>query len=320
VPRAEAFDLYLRGRHLVHRWELNAEQQALNLFEQAIPVDPEYTLPYVGVAEALVCLATFGITSPVELVPRAHAALDKALQLDPALAEAHVARATLLARYEWDWVGAEREYRLAIQLAPRLAQAHHEYATELLAANGRYEEAHAEWRRARELDPFSPAIAYGHPWLLIWQRRFLESEQEFRRLLDCGAVYETERIGLAFALAGQRKYSESLDEYSRIIAIDPSPGNACIYAWLHALAGHTIEARRRLSELETMAESRYVPSSYRAEIHFALGDTDRGFDLLEQAVAHKEPTLRSLKEGFDWDPIRTDPRFSTLLRRLWPGQ
>ena len=227
-------------------------------------------------------------------------------------------RATLLTRYEWDWAGAEREYRLAIQLAPRLAQAHHEYATELLAANGRYDEAFAECRRARELDPFSPAIAYGHPWILIYQRRFIESEQEFRRLLASGAVYETERVGLAFALAGQRRYGESLDEYARVIATDSSPTHACIYAWMQALAGHARAARRRLSELETLAESRYFPASFLAQIHIALGDTDRAFELLEQAIAHKEPALRTLKEGFDWDPIRMDPRFSRLLRRLWP--
>jgi serine/threonine-protein kinase len=318
TPTTEAFDLYLRGRHLVHRWDLAAEQQALNLFEQAIVADPEYPLPYVGVAEALVCLATMGFAPPVDLLPRINAALEKALQLDPGSAEAHATRATVLARHEWDWASAEREYRLAIQLAPVLARAHHDYATELLAPNGRYEEAHAESRCARELDPFSPAIAYGYPWILLFQRRFVECEQEFRRLLAAGAVYEVERVGVAFALLGQGRYRESLDEYQEITGCYPSPVSDCMYTWILALSGEKGEARRRARELDALSTTRYVPASFLASVHFALGDMDLGFELLERAVGQKEPALRSLKETFDWDPIRPDPRFQTLLKMLWP--
>lgn len=315
----EAFELYLRGRHLVDRWDLRAEQDALRLFEQAIAADPRYPLPYVGVAAALACLTTMGFAPPVDLLPRAHTALDAALELAPGLAEAHVARATLIARHEWDWTAAEREYQEAIRLAPGLAQAHHEYSTELLGPNGRFDDAHAEARHARELDPFSPTVAYAYPWILIYQRRFVESEQEFRRLLASAAVYEAERVGLALALLGQAKYREGLDEYSKVAANDPSPAHDCIQTWILALAGETAEARRRVAALEGVAEDCYVPPSHLAAVHFALGDTDQGFELLERAVLLKEPALRSLKEGFDWDPLRTDPRFHVILRKLWPG-
>src|ERR1035437_1266400 len=317
TANAQAFEFYLRGQHLVDRWDLKAEQEALGLFEQAIAADPDYPLPYVGVAAALVCLTTMGFAAPVDLLPKANGALDRAIQLDPGSAEAHVTRATLIARHEWDWAAAEREYRLAIQLAPGLARAHHEYATELLAPNGRFEQAHAEVRRARELDPFSPAVAYGYPWILIYQRRFWESEQEFRRLLASAAVYEGERVGLALALLGQGKCRESLDEYTKVVDTDPSPAHECIHAWILALAGETGEARRRLADLEAESESRYVPPSHLASVHFALGDTDRGFEFMGRALAQKEHPLRSLKEGFDWDPIRPDPRFQALLRKLW---
>jgi TolB-like protein/Tfp pilus assembly protein PilF len=318
APRPEAFDLYLRGQHLVDRWDLKAEQQALDLFEQAVAADPEYALAYVGIAAAVVCLANMGFAPPVQLVPRATAALDSALRLDPGLPDAHAARATILARYEWDWQGAEQEYRLAIQLAPGLARTHHEYATELLAMAGRFDQAYAEWRRARELDPHSPAIAYGYPWILLFHRRFVESEREFRRLLDGGEVYESERIGVAFALMGQGRYLECLNEFSRIAACLPRPASMALHAWILALAGKTSEARDRLNEVETVANGWYIPASYLAAVHFALGDSNRGFELLEQGFAQKEPTMRSLKEGFDWDPIRSDPRFSIILKRLWP--
>jgi serine/threonine-protein kinase len=318
TPTTEAFDLYLRGRHLVDRWDVEAVQRASALFEQAIAADPAYPLPYVGVAAATVCLATMGFAPPADLLPRVHAALDRALQLDPGLAEAHAARATVLARHEQDWAAAEREYRLAIQLAPGLAQTHHEYAAEFLAPNGRFAEAHAESRRARELDPFSPAVAYGRPWILIHQRRFLESEQEFRQLLASGAVYEAERIGVTFALMGQRRYRDCLHEYQKIAGCFPSPASECLYTWILALAGEKAEACRRLSKLEAMSATEFVPASYLAAVHFALGNVDRGFELLERAVVQKEAAVRSFKEGFDWDPVRPDPRFQALLRRLWP--
>jgi serine/threonine-protein kinase len=323
IPRytssPEAFDLYLRGQHLLYRWENTAEYRAIELFEQAVAADPQYPLPYVGVAAALDCLSTMGFASPASVLPKAKRAVGRALELDAALAEAHIVRATLIARHDWDWAAAEIEYRLAIELAPGFAQAHHEYALEFLAPNGRFAEAHAAIRRARELDPFSPSVAYGYPWILIWERRFRESELEFRRLLASGAVYEGERVGLAFALLGQRRYRESLDEYRRIVAKDPSPANECIQAWLLALAGECDEARRRLEAIEAEFGSRYAPLSYLAAVHFAFGELDRGFELLERAIEQKEPPMRSLKEGFDWDPIRSDPRFSVLLRKLWPA-
>ena len=229
----------------------NAEQQALTFFEQAVAVDPEYTLPYLGIAAAVVCLANMGFAPPVQLLPKARAALDMALRLDPASPGAHAARATILARYEWDWQAAEQEYLTAIQLAPGLARTHHEYATEFLAMNGRFDQAYAEWRRARELDPYSPAIAYGYPWILLFHRRFVESEREFRRLLDCGEVYESERIGIALALMGQGKYLECLNEFSRIAACFPRPASMALHAWMLALAGKSSEARDR-SALQPM--------------------------------------------------------------------
>jgi serine/threonine-protein kinase len=293
-------------------------RQASDLFEQAIGADPAYPLPYVGVAAAMVCLATMGFAPPSDLLPRANAALDRALRLDPGLPEAHAARATVLARHERDWAAAEHQYRWAIRLAPGLAQAHHEYATEFLAPNGRFAEAHAESRHARELDPFSPAVAYGRPWILIHQRRFLESEQEFRRLLGSGAVYEAERIGVTFALMGQGRYRESLDEYQKIAGCFPSLASECICTWILALAGEKGEACRRLGKLEALSATQFVPAGYLAAVHFALGDLDTGFELLERAVVQKEAVVRSFKEGFDWDPVRPDPRFQALLRRLWP--
>ncbi len=321
IPRpytatSEAFELYLKGRHLVDKWHLGSEQKALEFFQQSIAADPDYPIPYVGVATAVICLATMGFAPPVDILPEAKAALARALELAPGLAEAHLARGRLIARHEWDWRAAEEEFRIALDLAPALAQAHNDYATEYLAPLGRFDEALAAARYAREFDPFSPAIADGRGWILLHARRFEECEQEFRSLLSSGAVYEGARPGLAFALMGQRRYDESLTEWRRITALEPSPLIDSITAAVLALKGDREEALCICQRIEELSRSIYVHASALASAYIALGDADRAFELLDRALAFGEASLRSLKVGFDWDPIRSDPRFGRLLAKV----
>ena len=235
TPNAEACDLYIRGRHALDRWNAQSERDAIRYFEQAITLDPQYPLPYVGLARAGDCLTTMGVVPPSEVLPTAKAALEKALELDPDFAEARLARATWIARHEWDWGAAEQDFRLVLESAPMLAQAHSDFATEYLAPNGHFEEAIAETRRARELDPFSPSVASAYAWVLLFQRRFSESEREFRALLAGGPDYAGQRSGLAFALLGQHRWRESVEEYSLLAATDTSPANECVLAWFWPL-------------------------------------------------------------------------------------
>ena len=318
TPNAEACDLYIRGRHALDRWNAQSERDAIRYFQQAIALDPQYPLPYVGLARAGDSLTTMGVVAPSEVLPMAKAALEKALELDPDFAEARLARATWIARHEWDWRAAEQDFRLVLGRSPMLAPVHSDFATEYLAPNGHFEEAIAETRRARELDPFSPAVAVPMRGSCCSNGVSGERARNSGRCSPAVRIIPASARGWllrSWGSTGRRKASE---EYSLLASTEASPANECVLAWLLALAGDPGRSPKPSDSIGAAAASDYVPCAFRAAVHFALGELDSGFALLERAMTFRECSVRSMKVGFDWDPVRSDPRFESLLRRIWP--
>jgi TolB-like protein/lipopolysaccharide biosynthesis regulator YciM len=312
----EAYELYLKGRYY---WNLRTEQglkKSLEYFQQAIEKDPGYALAYAGLADSYVVLPTWNVMAPKEAYPRAKAAAFKALEMDETLAEAHAALGSARQEYDWDWVGAEKEFKRAIELNPGYASAHQWYA-EYLSTMGRHNEAIAEAKRAQELDPLSLMINAIGGRVSFYARRYDEAIAQCRRTLELNAGFYPAHLFLGWAYEQEKLYAEAISEYQKAIAA--GEGNPLLAAELargYAAAGKRTEALTIISQMGEISKRRHVPSYVIAQIYTALGDTGRAFQWLEKAYQERDSQLTWLKAEPGFDSLRPDPRFQDLLRRM----
>jgi tetratricopeptide (TPR) repeat protein len=316
TQHADAFELYLRGRHLLDRFEAVAQRDALELFRQACDADPAYPLPLLGIARARMNLALLGEAPPKDVVPAAKAALRRALDLDPDLAEAHSLMASVISHHEWNWAEAETHYRLALRLAPHTAEVHDEYATGYLAPLGRIEEALAESRVARGLDPFSPQLDRSFVFILLLARRLPDAERECRRVLEKRPDDGYVRLVLALALHGQRRVPEALVEYERVYAGDPSLQHEAYVADVRALRGDRGPAEALLARLNERRRHEFVPAMIFAWLYLHLGRIDEAVTAIEEAWCNQEYELLLTRMGYGFDSFRQHPRFRAVLGKL----
>jgi len=311
----EAHEAYLRGRYY---WNLRTEEglkKGIEYFQQAIAKDPGYALAYAGLADATFSLTDYAFVAPREAYPRAKAAALKALNLDDTLAEAHLSLGVVL-EYEWDWVGAEREIKRAMELNPGDATAH-EYYAERLSAMGQHNEAIAEMKRAQELDPLSPIINTVAGRVFFFARRYDESIAQCRKTLELNPGFHTAHIYLCRAYEQEKLYDEAISECRKTIALqEGDPGLAANLARAYAAAGKRTQALKIISDLRELSKHRYISAYQIGYIYTALGDFDRAFAWLQKAYEEGSPGLVFLKVDPRVDPLRFDPRFQNLLRRM----
>ena len=311
AANAQAFDLYLKGRHSAATGAPTTIDAAENLFRQSIAADPAYARPYLALAELYIGAEIMDLRPTGELIAKAKEAAKQALALDAESAEAHAVLASLTARYEFDWATAERQAREALELDPNSAPAHNDLAQNILAPQGRWEEAMAENKRAIELDPFSPSIAVGQPWLLYLQRRSKPAIEGFRKLAPDPAAL----VGLASALAQDGDYRAAIDALDQVQKIGPSPATLAYLGYYEARAGRTAEAQKVLLDLTAQAQTRYISPGYLAVAYVGLQDRNRAFQCLESPREHPAGLL-FIRVDSIFDPIRTDPRYARLLAEL----
>jgi len=261
-------------------------------------------------------LAMLGATPPKAMVPAAKAALHRALELDPELAEAHSLLASVIAHHEWNWREAEHHYSVALRLAPHTAEVHDSYATGYLAPLGRIEEALAENRLARGLDPFSQQLGRSYVFILLLARRLADAEVECRRILEKQPDDCYVRLVLALALHGQRRIQEALAEYERVQAGDPSIQHEAYVADLRALCGDRRPAEELLERLRECARTEFVPAMIFAWLHLHLRQMEEAVTALEQAFCNQEYELLLAKVGYGFDAFREHPRFRAIVDRL----
>jgi TolB-like protein len=313
----EAHEAYLRGRFFWNKRTPEDLRRALGYFQQAIEKDPSSAPAYAGVADAYILLEDYADVAPKEAFPKAKAAAEKALEIDRDLAEAHASLAMVKFTYEWDWAGAEKGFEQAIDLSPSYPTAHHWYAL-LLASLGRLDQALTEIRRAQQLDPFSAAMKSAEAWRVhAAARRYDLALEELRKAieLDPKNFLPHNRLGLVYVLTG--RHAEGIAELQRALPQrEFSPHFLADLGSAYALAGRKAEARNVLKTLTERSRQTYVSPYRLALIHAPLGEKETAIKLLQQAFEQRDIGILQLKVEPRLDPLRDDPRFRDLLRRM----
>lgn len=310
----EAYQLYLKGRHWYIRYTPAAMRRAIEYFDRAVASDPTYALAYASIAMAYGEMAENGWLAPD--VARRHGweAAAHALRLDPELGETHCTAAYFKSIWEFDWAGAEVEFRRAIELSPSGADAYDLYGR-MCDALERFDDALALHRRAQELDPLAHRVDLATT--LIRAGRYDEAAAEAARALELDPGYDRIHATLGWALFKQGRRDEGLAHLERAVAI-----SAGTPLWLGqlgqalALVGRVDEARDVLRQLEARAATAFVAPYHLAYIHTGLGDHDRAIDLLERAFQERAGAVYAIKGSFLFAPLRSHPRFKALLGRM----
>ena len=309
-----AYQLYLQGRASYIRYTGDGIRRAITLFEQAIERDPDYALAYAGVANAYTELAEVGALSAEEAYPRARAAAARALVLDPELSEAHLAAAYGKLVYDFDWDGAEQEFKRALDLSPNSADANDLYGR-LCSALERYDEAIAMHQRAQDLDPLAHRVDAANS--LLRAGRHAQALEAATRAVTLDRDDARGHATLGWVHFRMGRTEEGLAELERAAAL--SPGTSAWLAQLgqaSALAGRTDRAKEILAELEGESAKRYVSPYHLAYVYTGLGQPDRAMDCLERAFEQRAGAIYGIRGSFLFAPLRSHPRFEALLRRM----
>src|SRR5216117_2287601 len=310
----EAYELYLKGRYFYNKGGFGPVEQALAYFQQALAHDSNYALAYGGIADAYQRLTASTYLRPREGMPKARAAVLKALAIVPSRAGAHASLGDQLCVYDWDASAAERELRRAIELNPSVANAHYFYS-HCLTAHRRSEEALAEARRAHELDPLNPEVATGLPWALYGARRYDEAIAGQQKSLDLEPGFAQAHMLLALSLAGKGSYAEALAEARKMAALaGDAPSFVGILGYVAGRAGERAEAQRILTALERRPPGNRAFAI--ALVHLGLGNNEQALRWLQAAYEERAEWLVIMAPAPFLDPLRPDPRFSALMRKV----
>jgi tetratricopeptide (TPR) repeat protein len=315
TENTEAHVAYLQGRFWWNQRTREGLERAIDFFDNAIREDPGYALAHAGIAEFYVVLPLWSVLRPREAYPKAEEAATRALELDNTLPGAHVSLACVAWYYDWDWAEAERRFKEAIRLDPGYATAHQWYA-EYLGAMGRHDEARAEIQRALELDPQSVIIYAQASQLSYWAREYDEAIEHCRRGLEIDPDFLAAHQTLAQPYRVKGMYDQAIAEFLRSRELGGTPTALAYLGHVYAEAGREAEARGALAELQELATTAYVGPDLFALIHLGLGDHEQAFDWLEKAYVERAFGLMLLKLDQRYDPLRDDPRFDDLLRRI----
>jgi len=311
----EAYEAYLKGRYYWNKRTADGMSKATLYFEQAINKDPANGAAYSGLADCNSGLAWHGFMSPAEVLPRAYAAAQKAVEIDPQSAEAHASLA-LVFHHKWDWAAAEVEFKRALQLNPQYANAHHWYG-DYLSIKGRHEEALLEARRALELDPTNRMIGTWVGLRYYLAGRYDSAIEQGRDTVELDSSFAAAHLILGESYVQQRRYKEGLDELKKAASLSgDSPVYLAQVAVGRALAGEKKEALRIVRELQDISTKRYVSPYGIAQIYAALNDKKDTYKWLETAYRDRAVWMSYLAVDPLFDSIRSEARFRDLLRRV----
>jgi serine/threonine-protein kinase len=310
----QAYQLYLQGRHCLVRYTSEGMRKGIWYFERAIELDPRYALAHIGVAFAYAELGETGSMEAEQAYPLARMAVDAALAIDNTLADAHVVLGMLKLVAEYDWIGAEREFKRALELSPSNADAYDFYGR-LCSALGRQEDSIAMQRRAQELNPVEHRSDYANS--LMRAGRYEEARDEAKRAAELDPLYDRLRATLGWALIRLGRPDEGIAELEKAVSLTPSST-----AWLaqlgqaYAEAGRVTEARDILRRLSDLATRQYVSPYHMAYVLTGLGEYEEAMDWLEKAYEEKAGAIYGIKGSFLFLALRSNPRFVALLKKM----
>jgi serine/threonine protein kinase/Tfp pilus assembly protein PilF len=316
----EAYQLYMKGRFYWNKRTPYALHKSVEFYEQAIQRDPNFALAYAGLADTYSLLGgpeAGGDMPPIEALPKAKTAALKSIELDSSLAEPHVSLGHVSYFYDRDWVKAEKEFKRAIELNPNYPVAYHWYAIFLSTIPGRTPEALTEIRRALELDPTSLIINSWYGRILGVAGQFDQAVEQLRKTVELDPNFNLAHYRLGQAYAEKQMYNEAIDEFNKLLDLPDGRRSGLMgLAHAYALAGRREEAQKTLNEVLELSKHEYVSPGQIGIIYIALGEKDKAFKYLEEANKVYDLNLMRMKVERRFDPLRSDPRFDDLVKRI----
>jgi TolB-like protein/DNA-binding winged helix-turn-helix (wHTH) protein/Tfp pilus assembly protein PilF len=318
--KSAVYEEYLKGRFAWNKRSEAGLQEGIEHFQQAIAIDPNYAAAYSGLADSYTTMGYLSYIAPKEAFPQARAAAVKALELDSTLAEPHASLAYVRFYHDWDWPGAEAEFRQAVALNPNYAAAHDWYSY-FLTAVGRPEEALVEIRRAQEIDPLSLVISTDIGFQLYYQKRYDEAISQLRKTLQMNPKFPLAHLWLGRAYQQKQMYEEAIAEYRETDAALPDwVVTLAAIGNVEGVAGKRRAARDILAKLNTLAQKKYVTPYGVALVYDGLGEKDQALSWLDKALDDRSHWLVWIRLDPRWDAIRDEPRFKRIVSRVaFPG-
>ena len=313
---ADAYQAYLKGRFYWEKRTPDGLKKAVEYFEQAISLEPNWPLGYAGLADAYVLMPVFASMRPSEVIPKARAAANRALELDDNLAEAHATLAHISAIYDWNWAMAEREYKLAIAISPNYSTAFHWYSL-FLMLTGRLDESIRTISKAQELDPLSLAISVNLARVHYYNGELKQAESMLRESLELGPDFALAHLNLPRTLFLQGRIAEAISEAREAVRLSNNdPLYVATLGFMCAKGGQPEEAREILDQLATQSTKAYVAPSCLAVVYAGLDERDLMIEWFERAFQDRDAMLVQLLTDPLLADLRSDPRFADLVRRL----
>ena len=312
----EAYNLYLEALYHQNRrneWELG---RAIDLYQRTLVADPTFAPAYAGLAESYTRLTLLNAVAPREAMPRAKSAAERAVREAEDLEEAHTALGVVRALYDWDWQGAEREFRRALELDPRDSDVREAYAMHCLVPQGRLDDGLAELQHAQLFDPFSPAIAAGLGTVYVYKRQPDAAILQYERALQLDPDFWSARFALAALYARKDRPQEALNLLAQTVPGPEDISRMSVVGYLNGFTNRAVDARKQLEHLQDLSQRRFVSAYHLAPIQAALGEKDLALDSLEKAVAERCPLLVTLNVDPRFESLRSEARFRALLKRL----
>jgi DNA-binding winged helix-turn-helix (wHTH) protein/TolB-like protein/tetratricopeptide (TPR) repeat protein len=316
TENVEAYEFYLKGRYFLDKRTPDGVKKSIDYFQEATEKDPKYALAFAGLAESYVIFAVRADMPPQDSYQKAKTAAMRALEIDDTIAEAHTALAHVRCWYDWDWPGAESEFKRAIELSVSYPSATQYYASYLITM-GRHQEAVSEIKQAQRLAPLSLNINVQVARILYFARQYDEAIEQCLKTLEIEPTYGGAHLFLGRAYKQKGMYGEALAELEKardLFRNDPEV--LSLIGYTYAVSGRRVEAQKVLQELQALSKQRYVSPYHLAMVYAGLGERDKAFDWLERAYTDREGRLTILKFVPEFDRLHSDPLYADLLRRV----
>jgi eukaryotic-like serine/threonine-protein kinase len=325
---AEAYQLYLKGRYFWNKRNEEGFRKGIDYFKAAEEKDPTFALAFSGLADSYALLCDIGAARPVDEMPKARAAAQKAVDADPTLAEAYTSRAFVSLAYDWNWLAAQNDFQQALKLNPKYPTAHQWYASYLMQM-GKFSLAKAEIEEAHKLDPLSPIISANAGLYSYYEHNYDDAIAKYKLTLQSDPDFWVARHYLALAYVQKGMHAEAIAELRKLIKAPengPIPNKvieieseaSASLGFAYGMAGKQAEARAILDQVESLSKRRYVSPLYFAIIYAGLKDNDKAMEYLNKAFEARHPGLVLIRIEPMFDGLRSDERFMQLTKRFEP--
>jgi serine/threonine-protein kinase len=312
----EAYNLYLLGRYYWNKRTDDGLKRGIKYFEEAVSIEPNYALAYVGIADSYLAFANYGALPSNLIMPKAKEAAEQAIKIDGTLADAYASLGVVKSVFEWDWKAAEKAFKRAIELNLGSVNAHHFYA-HYLTWLGLIDEGILEFKKTRRLDPLSIIINTDVGWAYYLARRYDQAIENYQKALELDQNFFLTHFLLGQTYEQKEMYAEAIQEFQKAVKL--SNGLALMAWWLghaYAVAGMKAEALKIIAELKERSRREYISAYNLAVIYTGLDDKDQAFKWLEKAHNERFGWLVFLKVEPMFDNLRSDPRFTILLQKM----